>query len=95
MREYLEPEIKVETLKMIINECSIEGIAALKEQLVNYAWEKWGTSSRTALEYLRRLVMSGLVYDDDGDMWSVGRWSKIKKARNLDYLIMEDIINKH
>lgn len=92
-REHVEREIKVETLRHIVVECDKDSLPALKTQLIAYAGSEWGTSYRTAIEYLNQLVGENSIFIEGNNVWTLPRWLKIEKSRALDYLKMEDIIN--
>jgi len=45
-REYIVREVKVETLRRIVVDCSKESIPALKTRLIAYCGKEWGTEKR-------------------------------------------------
>ncbi len=91
VREHIEREIKVETLRRLVIECSKEHLPALKTQLIAFAGKEWGTERRKCLEYLNQLIAESSIFIEGENVWSLKNWLKIEKARNQDYLKMEDI----
>ena len=92
-REYIVREVKVETLRRIIVDCSEECLPALKERLIAYCGKEWGTERRKVLEYFNQLIAEESIFIDGEDIWTLKRWLKIETARKKDYLKMQDIIN--
>ncbi len=92
-REYIVREVKVETLRRIVVDCSKESIPALKTRLIAYCGKEWGTEKRKVLEYFNQLIAEESIMIDGEDVWSFERWLKIEKARKKDYLKMQDIIH--
>ena len=88
-REYIVREVKVETLRRIIEQCK----PAMKDRLVSFAATEWGTERRKALEYLKQLVSEQTIFIDGNEVWSFKQWQKIRECRDLDYKHMEDVIN--
>lgn len=91
-REYIVREVKVETLRRMIVDCSNLSLPALKTRIIAFAGKEWGTERRKVLEYLNQLMTEESIMIDGENIWSIKRWKKIEKAKNLDYLGMEDII---
>lgn len=91
MKEYLEPHIKVEILHRIIKDCSEQGLPALKDELISYAWQEWGSHRTTAMEYLNQLKRAGYVITSSNEYWTKERWNKIEQARQNDFLSMNDL----
>ena len=93
MVEHVERHIKIETIHRSVVKCSDLSIPALKDRLIGECGAWWGTAKRTAQEYLDELVSRDQIVIDGNDVWSWIRWQKILKAREKDYLKMEDILN--
>lgn len=91
MAEYLEPQLKVELLNKIIEECSKNSLPALKSELTNYGWMKWGSHRTTIMEYLKRLQVNKDIVINGDEIWTFNRWEKIKLAKEKDYLKMMDL----
>ena len=93
MAEYASRQIKLETLKRIIQECDKNSLPALKEQLIIFCSQSWGIRRQSAMELLRELEFGEIIYIDGNNIWMWNRWEKIQEARSKDYLKMEDILN--
>ncbi len=91
-RPYIEREIKIETIRRIIVECSKNHLPAKKEQIISFASKEWGTERRKTMEYLQTLETDKIIKIDDQDIWTERRWEKIKIARDRDFRRMQDII---
>ena len=94
-REYIVREVKVETLRRIVVECDDSGMPALRDRLISFAATIWGTERRKVLEYLQQLIVEESIMVDDNNVWTFERWIKIQKARDSDYLKMQDILKGH
>ena len=92
-REYLVREVKVETLRRIVVECDKDSIPARKDRLISFAGSEWGTEKRKVLEYLQQLVLEESIMIENNDVWTFKRWLKILKAREKDYLHIEEILS--
>ncbi len=91
-REYVVREVKVETLRRIIVECDEYLFPARKDRLISFAAAEWGTERRKVLEYLQQLITEESIMIEENKVWTFKRWLKIQKARDEDYLKMEDIL---
>ncbi len=92
-REYIVREVKVETIRRLIVECDKHSIPARKDRLISFAGAEWGTERRKVLEYLQQLIIEEAIMIDNNNVWTFKRWLKILKAREKDYLKMEEILN--
>lgn len=92
VREHIEREVKVETLRRIVEECDEDSLPARKDRLISFAGSEWGAEKRKVLEYLQQLVIEEAIMIDNNDVWTFKRWLEILEARNRDYLKMEDIL---
>ena len=92
--EFTERPIKIETIRRSIIECSNVSLPAIKERIIAQCGKWWGTSRRTALEYLTELHNSQQIFIDGEEIWSIDRWEKIKDAQELDFMKGCDIIQK-
>lgn len=77
-------EIKLETIKRSVEECSKLLLPAIKEGLIIECSKWWGTRRQSAQELIKELVSDEAIYCDGGDVWSYERWEKIKEARLKD-----------
>lgn len=93
-REYIVREIKVETLRRIVVECSNESLPALKDKLISHAAKEWGTERRKVLEYLNQLIGEESIFIDGENVWSLDRWLQIEAARKKDYLSMVNVFER-
>jgi len=91
-REYIVREVKVETIRRIVDECDRDSLPARKDRLISFCGAEWGTERRKVLEYLQQLVTEQSIMIENNDVWTFKRWLKIQKARKLDYLHMEDVL---
>jgi len=92
IKEYATREIKLETIRMAVEECSKSGIPAIKEKLIVECGNWWGVRRQSAQELIKQLVANEAIYCNREDVWSYEQWEKIKDAKDLDYLKMEDIL---
>lgn len=94
VKEYIERDMKIAIFEKIIYEANEEGFPCLKNSLIAWAGEQWGTTRRTALEYLNGLEALKKIHIDENEIWTYARWQKILLAREKDFLHMQDILNK-
>ena len=84
---------RIDTIELVIEKCSNEGLPATKHGLFEFATERWGVTPRKLLEYLTDLTMRKIIVVEGDECWTIKRWKKIEKARSLDFNKMTDIIN--
>jgi len=83
---------KIDTIEQVIERCSNAGLPAIKHEVYVFCSDRWGSEWRKFVEYLDFLVHKGLIVVEGEECWSRKRWEKIKKAREKDYLKMQDLI---
>ena len=66
-------ERRMERINIIRNSVlnsSEEKVGVSKEKLVAWCCVEWGTTRRTALEYINQLLMSERIYEKDKLLWA-------------------------
>ena len=86
-------EIKLETIRRSVVECSKLRLPAIKEKLIAECGRWWGSRRQTAQELLKQLVSEEAIYCDGEEVWTYSRWEKIKDAKERDYLKGGEAIN--
>ena len=83
--EHVTRQIKTETLKRIVMKCDESSLPAIKEQLIAFCGERWGTARQTAQSLLKELETLGIIFISGEDVWLYERWQKIQTARSKEY----------
>ena len=77
-------EIKLETIRRSVEECSNLGLPAIKEVLISECSKWWGTRRQSSQELLKDLMNRESIFIEGNDVWSYDRWEKIKECSNED-----------
>jgi len=85
MKQSATRDIKLETIKKSVEECSLIPMPAIKEKLIAECGKWWGTRRQSAQELLRELHNNESIYIDGEDIWSYDRWEKIKESREITH----------
>ena len=85
-------EIKLETIRRSVVECSKASLPAIKEKLLGECGRWWGTCRQNAQSLIKELESQEAIVCNGEECWSYEQWEKIKVAREKDYLKMQDII---
>jgi len=83
MKQEATREIKLQTIRRSVEECSSKCVPAIKEKLIVECSKWWGTRRQSAQELIRELHNNESIYCDGEDVWSYERWEKIKEVRSL------------
>ena len=90
MAEFVEREIKLETIRRSVEECSAVPLPAIKEKLIAECSRWWGLRRQSSQELLNELVSGGSIFIDNENVLKLERWFEIEKAQKLDYKQMKD-----
>jgi len=91
---YETRDIKLETIRRAVEEANSYCLPALKEAIIVECSKFWGLRRQSAMELINELVQQEAIIVEDNEIWSYERFEKIKEARSLDYLGIEDIYKK-
>lgn len=92
--ESVTRQIKLETIKRSVAECSKAKIPANREKIIGECGAWWGCRRQTAQELLKQLETNEAIHCDGNDVWTYDRWEKIKDAKRRDFMKGANFINK-
>ena len=95
MAQVATREIKLETIRRSVEECSNHSLGANKEKVTVECGTWWGLRRQSAQELIRELIGNESIVEDNNELWSFEKWEKIKESREQDYLKMQDILKGH